>query len=185
MDHHQRSVNKFTAEDKFFSAIGRFFFEFSQLEQELKYHVAGWAGLTEQYQDSIMTHDFSMLCTIAESVLIQPDNEANLPTGPEWVKDADSPARQAIRNEYKVKKLEQTKKLQSLINQCKQLGIDRNAIAHGLCCPSQGGGQVHHISRSLKTHLHDADDIASMADRACHLRDEIPRVLLCFLPGGL
>jgi hypothetical protein len=100
MDHHQRSVRKFTAEDKFFSAIGRFFFEFSQLERELKNQVAERIGLNEQYQDSIITHDFSMLCTIAESVLIQPlpsdDPRAKVP---EWVKNAeDSPARQAFRN---------------------------------------------------------------------------------------
>jgi hypothetical protein len=40
MDHHKQSVNKFTAEDRFFSAIGRFIFEFSQLEYTLKHHVA-------------------------------------------------------------------------------------------------------------------------------------------------
>jgi hypothetical protein len=176
MDHHQRSVRKFTAEDKFFSAIGRFFFEFSQLERELKNQVAERIGLNEQYQDSIITHDFSMLCTIAESVLIQPlpsdDPRAKVP---EWVKNAeDSPARQAFRNEYKAKKREQTKKLQSLIKRCKALGDHRNTIAHGLCFwTDECGGQVHHISRSLKPHLHDADDIAKMADQACLLRNEI------------
>jgi hypothetical protein len=28
MDHHKKSVNKFTADDRFFSAIGRFFLSF-------------------------------------------------------------------------------------------------------------------------------------------------------------
>jgi hypothetical protein len=176
MDHHQRSVNKFTAEDKFFSAIGRFFFEFSQLEQELRYHVAGKVGLKEQYQNSIMTHDFGLLCTIAESVLLQPDNEAeaNLP---QWMKDAaDAPDRQADRNKYEAKKLQQTNNLKSLIKKCRTLGTERNAVAHGLCDPH--GGQVHNISRrSLKTHLYDADEIASMADRASRLRHALSRVL--------
>jgi len=40
VDRHKRSVNKFTSEDRWFSAIGRFIFEFSQLEATLKYYVA-------------------------------------------------------------------------------------------------------------------------------------------------
>jgi hypothetical protein len=67
--HHERAVNKFTAEDRFFSAIGRFIFEFSQLEYTLKHHVAEQVGLKDEYFTPVMTYDFAALCTIAETVL--------------------------------------------------------------------------------------------------------------------
>jgi hypothetical protein len=49
MDHHKKAVNKFTRDEKFFSAVGRFFFEFSQLEYTLKYRVAEAIGLDDQH----------------------------------------------------------------------------------------------------------------------------------------
>src|SRR5262245_14484342 len=74
MDDHRRAVNKFTAEDRFFSAIGRFFFEFSQLEFQIKYHVAEAISLKDEHFDAIMSYDFAMLCTVAQTV-IMPLNE--------------------------------------------------------------------------------------------------------------
>ena len=71
VDRHKRSVNKFTSEDRWFSAIGRFIFEFSQLEATLKYYVAHAINLQDRHFNSIMTQDFSMLCTIAETVLLR------------------------------------------------------------------------------------------------------------------
>ena len=49
MDHHKKSVNKFTAEDRFFSAIGRFIFEFSQLEYAFKVYIAEAVGVKDKH----------------------------------------------------------------------------------------------------------------------------------------
>jgi hypothetical protein len=64
MDHHKKSVNKFTADDRFFSAIGRFIFEFSQLEYTLKHHVAEQVDLKDEYFTAVMVHDFAALLTM-------------------------------------------------------------------------------------------------------------------------
>lgn len=56
--------------DKFFSAIGRFLYEFSQLEFSLKCTVASAVGLKYEHSESIMMHDFALLCTIAQSILM-------------------------------------------------------------------------------------------------------------------
>jgi hypothetical protein len=77
MDRHKKSVNKFTSEDRFFSAIGRFIFEFSQLEYTLKHHVAEEINLREEHFNAIMTHDFALLCTVAETVLVRPEMSDN------------------------------------------------------------------------------------------------------------
>jgi hypothetical protein len=180
MDHHKRAVNKFSGEDKFFSAIGRFFFEFSQLEQTLKHHVAEQVSLEEQYQDLIMMHDFSLLCTIAEKVLIEPNQRADLRKVEDGPSIAISEKFKVSFDKEKAEKLKRTKKLQSLIRECKAFGNDRNAIAHGLCWTEERGGKVHHISRQLTSKLRDADNIASMADRLCLLRNEIDRMLPVF-----
>lgn len=76
--HHQRAVNKFTSEDRFFSAIGRLIFEFSQLEYTLKHHISERIGLGDEYFDALMTHDFAMLCTIAESVLTRESKDIDV-----------------------------------------------------------------------------------------------------------
>ena len=70
---HQHSINKFTAEDRWFSAIGRFIYEFSQLQYTLKYYVAETIGLRDQHFGAITSQfDFARLCAAAESVLLKP-----------------------------------------------------------------------------------------------------------------
>lgn len=151
MDHHQRSINKFTAEDKFYSAIGRFIFEFSQLEYTLKYHIAEVIELKDEYFNAITSFDFSMICTIAESVLLPklPRRGAN--------------------------------QLKKIINTCRELNGDRVRVAHGLWYINRDTGTLHAISRqNLTASQHfdnDATAIACKADLANTLRNEIPRIL--------
>ena len=149
-DHNQRAVNKFTSEDQFFAAIGRFIFEFSQLEYTIKHHIAETVDLQDQYFNAIMTHDFALLCTIAESVL-----------GP----------RVAEQKAADFKKL---------IAKCRSLNTDRVRIAHGLWFVGGGRGALHHVSRQkLKedTHFEEANDIANKADLAANLRSEFEEIM--------
>jgi hypothetical protein len=68
---HQQSINKFTSEDRWYSAIGRFISEFSQLEYTLKYYIAEAIGLSEQHFNAIASQfDFAKLCALAEYVLL-------------------------------------------------------------------------------------------------------------------
>jgi hypothetical protein len=162
MDHHKKAVNKFTRDDdKFFSAVGRFFFEFSQLEAMLRTEVAQKIGLDDRYFNSIMTHDFATLCTIAKTELVRTKYEG----------------------EYDEAKEE---KLKSLINKCHVLNGDRVAIAHGLIWfEDDGSGKLYHIPKSLKSDHppKDADYIASKADCVCSLRAELYQPSYCLTDG--
>src|SRR6266540_3125539 len=161
MDHHKRSVNKFTSDDRWYSAIGRFIFAFSQLEYTLKHHVAERIGLRDQYFVPIMNYDFATLCTIAETVLLQKDEEQTY-VKENWDKGPASLHRKRIKAEFQAKQVKKTKKLKELIKKCKGLNTERVRIVHGLWTIGGGSGKLHHVSRqtlSQSEHFHEADDI--------------------------
>jgi hypothetical protein len=58
-----------TPGDRFYTAIGRFLAEYSQLELSLKRYVAKAINLPDENFEVIMSHDFAMTCTIALKVL--------------------------------------------------------------------------------------------------------------------
>jgi hypothetical protein len=181
MSRHKRAVNKFTSEDRWFSAIGRFIFEFSQLEYTLKHHIAEAVGLNEAHVSSIMTHDFAMLCNIADAILLQ---ESKVPDG-YWdgLKDTNMPRGNRVKKDYQVEITERADKLKKLIKECKQLNDDRVRVVHGLWYVGGDRVALYHVSRQkLKhsTYFQQADDLASKADTACRLRNEIPNVLYSF-----
>src|SRR5690242_4060138 len=121
IEHHPKAVNKFTSDDRWFSAIGRFIFEFSQLEYTLKHYVAEKVGLDDVHFNSIMTHDFAILCNIAEVVLPQE------PKRPDWhFPDApDTPRKNKVKKDYQTERIARAKKLKRLINGCRKLNDDR------------------------------------------------------------
>jgi hypothetical protein len=144
---HKKSVNELGGGDKFFSAIGRFIYEFSNLEFDLKHRIADAIGLKDQYFDPIMTHDFALLCTIAQTVLI-----------PSATND-------------------QATKLKALISKCRSMNDDRIRIAHGFwLIGTKGSGQLHHVSRQKLEptfHFSDPEGLAAKADLAASLRHEL------------
>jgi hypothetical protein len=100
-------------------AIGRFMFEFSQLEMSLRHNIALEAGVKDRYFNAVMTHDFALLCTIAQELL-----------GHSWESE------------------EQSARLVAIIKECRKLNDVRVRVAHGLWVPYRAGGTVHHVSRS-------------------------------------
>jgi hypothetical protein len=118
MDHHQRSVNKFTSDDRFFSAIGRFIFEFSQLEYTLKHYIAEAIDLRDEHFNPIMTQDFAMLCKIAETVLLQDNQQTSnleftrLGQAPQHVSERYKQASEDVMEKYRVEKNEQLETIQ-------------------------------------------------------------------------
>jgi hypothetical protein len=176
IDHHKKSVNKFTSDDRWFTAIGRFIFEFSQLEYELKVHIAEVIGLKGRYFKSIMTQDFAMLCTIAEAVLVEEKHEVvKLGPPPEWF----TTERERVKKEFLGDRLKQKQDLKALIKQCRKLNEDRVRIVHGLWVIGGGSGKLCHVSTGSLTdheHFHEASDLANKADQARHLRNELSRI---------
>ena len=57
-----------------YQSIGRFIFEFSQLEAALRHFVGAYSGVKEEFADAVISHDFSLLCTIASQVLVDPND---------------------------------------------------------------------------------------------------------------
>lgn len=131
-------------------AIGRFIFEFSQLEYSLKHHIAEAANLNEKFINSLVTHDFAMLCVAAKQIL------------GELMSD------------------EKKDRLNKIISECHSLNQERVRVAHGLWVPFREGGVVHHVPRSsLKSarSVGQIEHLESQADRANGLRASLERLL--------
>jgi hypothetical protein len=69
MGYNQQAVSNLPGEERFFSAIGRFVFEFSQLEYTLKLFISRVIGLKDKHFNALMSHDFALTCSIAQTVL--------------------------------------------------------------------------------------------------------------------
>jgi len=133
-----------------YHAIGRFIFEFSQLEYSLKHHIAEAVKLDERFIDPIMTHDFAILCTAAIEVLGESMNE------------------------------ERRRNLNEIINSCRTINDDRVRIAHGLWVPFREGGVVHHVQRTKLKSRRSIDQAAYLekqSDRINQLRSEFEKLV--------
>jgi hypothetical protein len=152
---HRKAVHQFTREDRFFSAIGRFIFAFSQLEHSFKYYIAEAINLKDdKHFNAIMTHDFAWLCTIAEQVLVRSTNKS-------------------VRN-----------KLKKLIANCKSLNAEKARIVHGLWYVGGDKGRLFHGPRGhtkIEIHYEQAGDIADLADRAFEYVNELSQ-LVYYMP---
>jgi hypothetical protein len=115
------------ASDKTFRAIGRFLFEFSQLDYEIRRQVGEAAGVDLIHVHDIMTRDFGPLCIAAIKVF---DFEY-------------SGTREKLRRE----------KMRGLLKRAQSLNNTRNVVAHGLWVPFEKGGKVIHIPRTLKLYV--------------------------------
>src|SRR5262249_46900452 len=149
---------------------------FSQLEYTLKHYVAEKVGLDDVHFNSIMTHDFAILCNIAEAVLLQGPE----PTDWGFPRAPDSSRKDEIKKDHQTEKLARAKRLKALLNGCRKLNVDRVRVVHGLWAVGHGSGTLFHVSRqelTNSTHFRQADDLAKKADTACRLRDEIPKVI--------
>jgi hypothetical protein len=138
------------AAESTYRAIGRFMFEFSQLEYAIKHYVAEAVGIQEMYFHAVMSHDFALLCTVATEVLSQKfgkkDNE----------------------------------RLRSVMSRARGLNTERVRVAHGLWVPFLEGGTVHHVTRnSLKPTLDvgQAQHLEDKADEVLTLRMEFERIM--------
>jgi len=133
--------------EKTYRAIGRFVFEFSQVEYTIRYHLAEEIGLDEEHFSAVVeSYDAGLLCTVAIEVFKNSREQNN------------------------------AARIQELIKNFRNLTDDRNRIAHGLWVPFREGGTVHYVPRrSLKpkTSANQADALEKLADEACRLRADL------------
>jgi hypothetical protein len=142
-----RSVNdNFDSEDGYYSAIGRFIANFSHIEMVLKLWIAESIQLAEEHRDTIISHDFAMLCTIAQKVL------------PIGMDDAAE------------------KYLKPIIKKMRDLNDHRVRIVHGWWIIGGRVSSLHHVSRgqlTSTTHYQTPGEIAALADKALDLDLEL------------
>jgi hypothetical protein len=123
--------------DETYLAIGHFMFEFSQLEMALRHFTALEAGVKDRYFNAVMTHDFSLLCTMAQELM-----------GRSW------------------KSSDKQKRFAEIIKQCRKMNDVRVRVAYGLWVPFKGGGTLHHVSRSSLKSQMSADQANELEERA-------------------
>jgi hypothetical protein len=136
-----------TSPEKTYRAIGRFIFEFSQVEYTIRHYLAEEIGLDEQHFSAVVeSYDVGLLCAVAIEVFKKSRAEQNVAH------------------------------IKELINNFRDLNNNRNRIAHGLWVPFKEGGTVHYVPRgSLKSirSANQAEALEKLADEACKLRADL------------
>lgn len=66
---HQEAIKRLENEEQVYSSIGRFISAFSYLEFVLKLRIQEAVELKDEFSEQIISHDFAMLCTIAQNVM--------------------------------------------------------------------------------------------------------------------
>ena len=149
MGFHKDALCALPEEERFFSAIGRFIDEYSQLETILKLVIAKAIGLKRKHFDALMTHDFALTCVLAKTVLAE---------------------------SVEPKK---SKAFETLISDCLKLNEDRVRVVHGLWLITGKEGGASHVSRnSLKrsSHFQDPYELAKLAEKAAVLRFNLAQI---------
>ena len=141
------------AAEKTYRAIGRFMFEFSQVEYTIRHHLAEEIGLKEEHFSAVVeSYEVGALTTVAIEV-------------------------------FKKSRGDDAATIWKLLNKFRGMNDERKRVAHGLWVPFKDGGTVHHVPRNnLKSRM-DANQAAALdklADAACGLRAELERAFLSF-----
>jgi hypothetical protein len=147
---HQEAIKSLKGDERFYSSIGRFLSEFSNLEFQFKCFIANEINLANEHFDPILSHDFALLCTIAQNVLSRGLDKDH----------ADQ--------------------LKSLIGKCRKLNDSRVRVVHGWWLIGRRSGKLHHVSRQRlesSTHYKDAVEVAALADEAETLNFELWQIL--------
>ena len=146
-------------EEKAYRAIGRFIFEFSQVEYTIRHYLAAEIGLKEEHFTPVVeSYDAAVLCTVTREVFAK-----------------RRPAEFAAR-------------IKKGIDHFLQLNDDRKRVAHGPWVPSKEGGTVHYVARNrLKAGRleNQAEVLEKRADELIALRAELESAFTAYLyqPG--
>jgi hypothetical protein len=129
-----------------FLGIGRFIFEFSQLEFSIRAVLVSRLGLSEEYFNIVTgPYDFAKLCTVT---------------------------REASIVKYPAKKVE----IEKLFSACLKLNESRVLVAHGMWLDDLDGLSLRIVSRgTFKTHTHSFknDELERLSDKAQELMQRV------------
>jgi hypothetical protein len=145
---------KATAESTY-RAIGRFIFEFSQVEYTIRYYLAFEIDLKDDFFSAVVeSYDVAVLCSVAKAVFGRSRAKEN------------------------------AEKIEQLINKFLKLNESRKRVAHGLWVPFKDGGTVHHVPRDKLRSVPSANQAAILeknADEAANLRADLEQAFLAAL----
>src|SRR5262245_46086137 len=140
------------ASEQTYRAIGRFVFEFSQVEYTIRYYLSEEIGLKEEYFSAVIeSYDVGVLTTVAKEVFKKSRNG------------------------------EENAGIEKLLNRFRELNEHRKRVAHGLWVPSMDGGTVHYVSRNKLTTARSTDqakELEKQADELCQLRADLEKAFL-------
>lgn len=134
------------AEKKTYCAIGRFIFEFSQVEYTIRHYLSEEIGLKEEHFTPVVeSYDVAVLCTVAKKIFAQ--------TRPREIAE----------------------RIRKGIDRFFDLNGVRKRVVHGLWVPSKEGGTVHHVPRDLnaKQFENQARELEKYAEDLNRLRADL------------
>jgi len=134
--------------EKTYRAIGRFMFEFSQVEYAIRCYLAEEIRLDEDYFSGVMEScDVSMLISVATEV-------------------------------FRKSRGVEAETISKLLNKFRSMNDQRKRVAHGLWVPFKDGGTVHYVSRTKLNPSQFSDQanvLEQHADELCQLRANLER----------
>src|SRR5579864_3050453 len=109
------------AAEKIYRAIGRFVFEFSQVEYTIRHFLAQEIGLKDEHFSAVVeSYEVGALTTVAIEVFKKSRGDDAVPI---W----------------------------KLLNKFRGMNDERKRVAHGLWVPFKDGGTVHYVPRNKLT----------------------------------
>ena len=146
---------EYEAAEKTYRAIGRFMFEFSQVEYTVRHYLAEEISLNEAHFSAVIeSYDVAMLISVAVEV-------------------------------FKKSRGDDSRTIWQLLNKFRGLNDERKRVAHGLWVPFKEGGTVHYVSRirlSSRQFTDQAKELEQNADKLCQLRADLEKAF-CAIPG--
>jgi len=138
------------AAEKTYRAIGRFMFEFSQVEYTIRHYLAEEIGLKEEHFSAVVeSYEVGALITVAIEVFKKSRGDDAAPI---W----------------------------KLLNKFRGMNDERKRVAHGLWVPFKDGGTVHYVARnklSPSQFTDQANELEQRADDLCQLRADLERAI--------
>lgn len=135
------------AAEQTYRAIGRFMFEFSQVEYTIRHLLGEAVGLNEKYFTAVVeSYDVGLLTTVAKEVFKKSRSGQRLAT------------------------------IEKLLDRFRELNDHRKRVAHGLWVPFIEGGTVGYVSRNRLTpsrFTQQAKELEKHADTLCQLRADL------------
>jgi hypothetical protein len=130
-----------------YKEIGRFIFEFSQLEYTIRHHVGEKAGMGDQVADMVTANiDFARLCSTMLALSAKEAGGKPEPT------------------------------IEKLINECRQINEVRTRVVHGLWVAGTTNDRLIHTSRdkmTSKIFFDKPGDLDKHSERMSKLGSEI------------